>query len=434
MAGRQSGDSLDRVSEQHGLPQELPPAYVPPAYIAPASALDQPALGLVLVFAALMALPEAATMLAQMLVLDSSPEWSFVALTGLMCGSALLELVTGFAIAWQWRARVRHALFLAYVACGLVLVVCVFALWRHDIGSKQAAVIALETLGGPVMVVVAPRVFGLTRIAQGHVLGGLLVIGGISTLLYQPVHVYTYARTLLEGHASAGSWEGVALNPLVALFVGGLQVWTGVRMARGLPARRWLMAYVIAALVGYTGFDLVSLVWWLFDDDELHVKYVFANLAIMAVLSAVRPLVVWKFAEREGEAAARVDAALPWIALWFVPQLAARCLLLDEVDRALGSMSLSVVLLCGAAGIACLVAARASLRGETAERAWMIGTAIAAVMLALVVYWVTRRHGDGRALQSAMFTLVAQAVPPVTLLFATMATGAWLARRVTSSR
>ena len=398
------------MSEQHGLPQELPPAYVPPAYIAPASALDQPALGLVLVFAALMALPESATMLAQILVLDSSPEWSFVALTGLMCGSALLELVAGLAIAWQWRARTRHVLFLAYLACGLVLVVCVFAVWRHDLGSKQAAVIALETLGG------------------------LLVVGGISTLLYQPVHVYTYGRTLLEGHASAGSWLGAALSPLVAVVIGGLQVWTGVRMARGLPARRWLIAYVIAALVGYAGFELVSLVWWLFDSDELHVKYVFANLVIMVVLSTVRPLVVWQFAKREAESGARVDAALPWIALWFVPQLAARCLLGDEMDRAMGSMSLSLVLLCGAAGIACLVAARASLRGENAERAWMFGTAIAAVIFGLVVYWVFTQHDDGRALHAAMLSLVAQAVPPVTLLFATMATGAWLARRVTSAR
>ena len=422
------------MSEQHGLPQELPPAYVPPAYIAPASALDQPALGIVLVFAALMALPQASTMLVQMLVLDRSPEWSFVALTGLMCGSALLQLAAGLAIAWRWRWR--ELLFVAYVACGAVLVVCVFALWRHELGSTQAAVIALETLGGPLTVVIAPRIFGLTRISHGHALGGLLVVSGISTLLFQPVYVYFFGTLLADGHASVGSWVSSSISPAVALAVATLAIWTGVRMARGLPARRWLLAYVITALVGGAGFQLVEVVYWVFDTGELHLKYLLVQNIISLAIAVARPLIVWEFAKREPEPVARIDAALPWIALWFVPQLAARCLLRDEVEQAMGdAVGLAIVLLCAAQGIACLVAARASLRAEGGVLAWLVAAAIAAVTLGVVVYCVFSVHPDGRPVYpGAMMSLVVQAVPPVALLFATMATGAWLARRVTSAR
>lgn len=422
------------MSEQHGLPQELPPAYVPPAYIAPASALDQPALGLVLVFAAMMALPQASTMLVQMLVLDSSPEWSFVALTGLMCGSALLQLAAGLAIAWRWRWR--ELLFLAYVACGAVLVVCVFALWRHELGSRQAAVIALETLGGPLTLVIAPRIFGLTRISHGYALGGLLIVGGISTLLFQPVYAYFFGRFLADGHASAGTWLSSSLSPAIGLVLAALEIWTGVRMARGQPARRWLLAFVIAALVGDAGFQLVEVVYWVFDSNELHLKYLLVQNVIMLVIAVARPLLVWEFAKREPEPVPRVDAALPWIALWFVPQLAARCLLRDEVEQAMGSgVGLAIVVLCAAQGIACLVAARASLRGENGQYAWLVAAAIAAVTVGVVMFSVFSVHPDGRPMYlGSWMSLVVQAVPPVALLFATMATGAWLARRVTSAR
>lgn len=406
---------------------------MPPAYIAPASALDQPALGLVLVFAALMSLPQAASMLVQMLVLDGSLEWSFVALTGLMAGSALLQLVAGLAIAWRWRWR--EPLFLAYIACGAVLVVCGFALWRHELGSRQAAVIALETLGGPLTVVIAPRIFGLTRISHGHALGGLLIVGGISTLVFQPAYLYWFGRLLVDGHASVGSWLASSITPTIALVVSGLQVWTGVRMARGQPARRWLIAYVTAALVGGAGFQLVEIAYWLFDNDELHLKYLLVQNVITFAIAAARPLIVWEFAKCEPEPVARIDAALPWIALWFVPQLAARCLLRDEVDQAMGGLGLAVVLLCAAQGIACLVAARASLRGESGQRAWIAAAAIAGVTLGVVIFCVFSMHGGHGALYpGGSVSLVVQAVPPVALLFGTMATGAWLARRVTSSR
>lgn len=420
------------MSEQHGLPQDLPPAYVPPAYIAPASALDQPALGLVLVFAALLGLPQAAMMVAQVLFLDIGFDGKIAALGGLIVGTELLQLVAGLAIAWQWRAR--WPLFVASLVCGAALVLCVFVLWRDELGARQATVMALESLGSPLLVVLAPRLFGLTRITRGHALGGLLIVSGISILVYQPVSAVGYARMFYDGHASVGSWLGQGVSVVVALATATLEIITGLRMARGQPARRWLAAWAIVALVGYGGMDLAGMIYWLLEDREPHTKYVLVNLLIGFVLSVARPLIVWPFAKRETEASARIDAALPWVALWFVPQLAARCLLGEEVTMLLGNLAWPVVVLCAAAGVAALVAARASLRDEPSVWAWRVAAGIAGALVVVVVFWVLASHAGSTWQGGAMFNVAAQAVPPVALLFATMATGAWLARRVPSSQ
>jgi len=170
-------------------PQELPPAYVPPAYIAPASALDQPGLGLVLAFAALFALPQAAMLLAQTLLLDLG-DGKMIALAGLMAGGVLLQLAAGIAVAWQ--SRVRAPLFFASVACGASLMMFVFTLWSDELPVRAATVMAIETLGGPLLVVLAPRLFGLRRRGGGgpslrYELGqsDLLVMGGACQRTWQ---------------------------------------------------------------------------------------------------------------------------------------------------------------------------------------------------------------------------------------------------------
>jgi len=129
-------------------------------------------------------------------------------------------------------------------------------------------------------------------------------------------------------------------------------------------------------------------------------------------------------------------AGEPWIAGMAAYRLKNYAAARGYFEQVMGdAVGLAIVLLCAAQGLACLVAARASLRAEGGVLAWLVAAAIAAVTLGIVVYCVFSVHPDGRPVYpGAMMSLVVQAVPPVALLFATMATGAWLARRVTSAR
>jgi hypothetical protein len=400
---------------------------VPPAYIAPASALDQPALGLVLAFAALLAIPQGASLLAQVLLLDLG-DVKMIALGGLLLATALFQLAAGVAIAWQW--RLRAPLFFACVGCGVALVLAVYTLWRDELPWRPATVMMVETIGGPLLVAVAPRLFGLQRIARGHALGGLLIVSAVSVFVFEPAYLLHRARVFGEAEISVGGWLGEGLHVAAVVATAVLQLLVGLRLARGQRARGYLTAYVITALVGLGGLQVLAVVYWLVDRDEPHMKFVFANMLIELAIAIVRPLIVWQFAKLEGEPGPRVDAALPWVALWFVPQLAARCLLGEEVDVWLGSLAWSLVALCALQSIACLVAARASLRGEHAVTAWRFAAGIAALLFAFVAYWVfsPNDYGDDAWHKTRVFNLV-QSIWPVALLFATMATGAWLANR-----
>jgi hypothetical protein len=250
--------------------------------------------------------------------------------------------------------------------------------------------------------------------------------------------VLEQARAFREGGASIGTWlaEGLRIAFVIATAV--LQLVAGVHMARGQSARRYVAAYVIVALVGSAGLQLCGIAYWLLDRDELHIRYVLGTLVIDLAVAVARPMLVWQFAKHEGEPGPRVDAALPWAALWFAPQLAARCLLGEDVNALLGALAWPLVALCAVQAIACVVAARATLRDEHAVVAWRVAAGIAAVLLALVVYWMFwPPESDEGSLLGGYNTRrifgLSQVVGSVGLLFATMATGAWLANRARSS-
>jgi hypothetical protein len=343
-----------------------------------------------------------------------------------MLGGAVLQLVAGLAVAWQWRAR--SPLFFAFVACGVALVFFTFV-WRDELGVRQTAVVALETIGSPLLVVLAPRLFGITRVTRGHALGGLLIVNAVSALLFQPVNVIEYARPLYSHGESVGGWLAIAVNAALALATAILQLLAGLKMARAQPARRLLGAYVIVALVGHGGLGVFAIVYWLLDDSQLHTKSLLTSQLVGLAVTVARPLIAWQFAKRETAPTGRVDAALPWIALCFVPELAARCLLAQELLTLLDSFGWPVVVLCTAQGLASLIAARATLRDEDSVWLWRIAAAIAAILVAIVVYWVLAPDYMSSPWRTGRAITAAQVVPPVALLFATMATGAWLARR-----
>jgi hypothetical protein len=149
------------------------------------------------------------------------------------------------------------------------------------------------------------------------------------------------------------------------------------------------------------------------------------TLSAVGLVSLIRPLIVWFFAKRESDPAP-VDAALPWVALWFVPHLAVRALIYDQMNAYAGpTLGFVIVALCLALAMVLTLAARDSLRDAAGAGPWLVSAAIAGVLFALALY--ITHEGDTRYALNIQSELA-----PVVLLFATCVTAAWLRRRVTS--
>lgn len=406
-----------------GHAQELPPAYLPPAHVAPASSLDQPAVGLVFAIVALFGLPSAATMFVQLVLVDRHLDLhaETAALPTLLLGSALLALVTGIAVAWQWRSR--RAWCAAYLLCGAGLVATsIVVLGGHRFGARGTAVAILETLGGPLVVLAAPRLFGLRRIERTHALGGLLIAGAIALGVGELLSIFEQIRIFAGAGASHRPWLTVAVSTCVDIALLVFQLGAGVRMVRGGDARRWLAAYVISALIGHTGLRAAGLVYLLATSPAtLGTRVAAATMVIGMATAAVRPLLFWFYAKRERDPAPGVDAALPWFALWFVPVLFGRCLIVDELRELGGSLAFAVVVLAAALGVANVRAARAALRGQRAVQAWALAAVCAGLLLASITYF-TLVAGPAYGASSRGLH------GPFMMLFAVAVTAAWLAR------
>ncbi|HEU4615220.1 MAG TPA: hypothetical protein VFS15_24170 [Kofleriaceae bacterium] len=414
-----------------GHAQELPPAYLPPAYVAPVSSLDQPALGLVFAIVALFGLPSAAAMFVQLVLLDRDLgiDVEIAVMPTLMLGATLLALVTGIAVAWQWRSR--RVWCAAYLACGAGLVVAsTVVLGGEGFGARETTVAILETLGGPLVVLAAPRLFGLRRIERSHALGGLLIASAIAIGIGKPPSLYDRIHIFTATSASLGSWITLAVTTCVDIALLVFELVAGLRMLRGGDATRWLAAYVITALVAGPGARAAGLIYLLVSSSAtLGTQVAVATTAIGMVTATVRPLLFWFYAkrERELEPAAGVDAALPWFALWFAPVLFARCLIVDELRVLGGSVAFAIVVLAAVLGVANVRAARAGLRGERAVQAWTIAAVCAALLLATIVYFTHTA--------APLYGTSSQGLNgPFVMLFAVPTAAAWLARRAAVAR
>ena len=137
----------------------------------------------------------------------------------------------------------------------------------------------------------------------------------------------------------------------------------------------------------------------------------------VAFVGIARLLIVWSYAQRELSAPAPGGSALPWLALWFVPQLLGRLFLYEEL-AAFGDMTRIGLLLGAATAIAIIVAARTG-------RLWWLPATLAGALFALGVY-VTHTQPD-------RFGIVGNTIiGPLAMMFAALATAAWFARRVPS--
>jgi len=390
-------------------------------------ALDQRALGLVFVMAALMSLPQTLSTFAQMLLIGDMQlpfgVWSML-LAAVVFG--VVQLLVGFAVAWQWSSR--RLWFAGLVACGLITIVAAWNVMSEELGVRTIIVALLETVGTPLLVVAAPYWFRLRRVTEAHALGGLLLVSGLSTAIGQPIMMFDQARMLTSMHAPPGTWLGGGVEHALTITIAIASLVAGWKLARHRPARRAVLAYVIISIgvhVLLTGAKLIFL--GPYEDHGIKAVVITSTL-IYLPLSLIRPVAVWLYAKRELDSStASVDAALPWIALWFVPPLIARCLLWEEFSIYAGdTLGFVLLAICLALGIVLLLAARDSLRDPGVWSPWLVVGAFAAALVTVVVYL-------GHKSENTYSHYADAAVAPVTLIFATALTAAWLRRRVTSA-
>lgn len=377
--------------------------------------LDHPAAGLVLVVVALAALPQGLQLVAT--VLFDTDAWSARLAIMLLpiVAVAIVQLAAGLAIAWQSPAR--HQWFAAYAAICVATLLVAAVWWPDELGKRQVAVLAFDVLGTPLIVLLGPRLFSL---APAPALAGLLILGGASALIHNLLFSIEQARWMVRGDVSLGGWFGTALRLVIELAMAALAIHAGRKLSRGEPARRALGMYVIFAVASIAILDLLTIITVVVDGDrDVMWRMIVPSIVIGAGVSIARLLIMWRYAQRELAAPAPGGAALPWLALWFVPQLLARLLLYEELGQLGGLARTLGLVLCVALAIAIVLALK--------TRVWSPAVAVAGALLALGIYTSQTVFNRLGALDSAI-------VGPLAMLFTAVATAAWFSRRLSSQQ
>jgi hypothetical protein len=274
--------------------------------------------------------------------------------------------------------------------------------------------------------------FGVIELPPGHALGGLLVLSALSKLLLDPVVLMAIVHGMASSHPGreAITWAFGGSESVVSLATAVLQLVAGLLMMRGKPARGWLLAYVLIASVGFGLLHLLVFAYWLprVPRDPVYVRFGLVLKEGLDILVAVAfPVFAWLFrpCPQDREPAARIGAAMPWVALWIAAGLVAECLRAQSMGAEFGGALWPVLVLGAAAAVASLIAARTTLRGERSFASWLASTVIAAMLAGVVVAMMVRGRFPG-GLDHDLAAL--------SLLVATMVTGAWLARRADAAR
>ena len=385
--------------------------------------------------ASLMALP-AQLSLAITLIGEDLP-WSGVfGLAILPLVATGLELATGIAIARRSFARPLFAVYGVATLGSAVVAVVVLA---TDVGPSASAALALEILAGPLVILVAPLVLDLDRLADrrspADAAAALLVLA-VSSLIAMPVGFVDDARVALAGHATPAIW----LAPILRWGVGVVTAIIALRAGRillrpGPPAaaRRALALYVqvsIGAAVVFGG----GVIGLLASEARDHQARFLASPVATLVASVARPLTIWAYARstlREPIAVARRALSMPlvWGVLWVVPVLLSRSPVLSAMSQISGT---ALVVLLGALlcvqAVVNIVTVRAVLRNDDRAFGPAAGaTAIAIVLLGVVLVWLYALLD----LDSPAAVRMAYDKPvwPLTMLIAMLGTLAWSQRR-----
>ncbi len=404
----------------------------PPPRLA---ALDRPALGLVLLLAATMELPMLVLPTASMVFDDLG--WSLMNLVMILQLVATgLQIATGIAIARRSWAR---PLFAAYGVASLATAVSAAIAFGAGDGLPMLGATMIEVVAGPLMILVAPLVFDVRRLADRRSpadAAAVLIVFAVSWLLGLPLGIADRIRLVSGVH---GAWPFL-LSSAIAWALQAVPPTMGLRAARALlrpgppaAARRALVQYVVVSIaigVALNGWSFIELILLYLRNDT-------ASLLVMQVfeiaLSVAQPVLIWRYARPALQAPIAVErrelsGPLVWGVLWLVPMLLVRSLLLGHqysdaaiaLTATLGAL-LFLQAICNLAAVR--TAARSSDRGFHAAA---MAVVIAVVLLGAVVVAVCVLI-DPHAPGMSQLTLQ-NATRPLTLMATMLAALAWSQR------
>lgn len=339
-------------------------------------------LGLLLVLTGIRSLGSPLNGLFQMLRFDDDPDSITLLVSGLPLAMSLLEIAAGCAFAFRkptagWLALTGYLV----AVVGFVM----FFVFEVRPGGLSLLALGIEMLGLPIIVVVALAIARPSGSSGRREVGVMLIVYAVSGLLGTAVRMVEQVRLIIEV-APDGSQilsQLVWIGPYVAVAL--LQLRAGLRLYRGSEGRA-LGVYVIAAIVNEVLWMVVYTIVAALSTDN-YGGMILASQATGAFVSIAFPLFVWAFVRSQPAVAdAHVPMLPAWNALLYVPFLAVRPIVLDELvtsgmsEPVLGDTATLVM----CAGFVALAASTA-LSVAMALRTRMAATAFAVVATAVGV-------------------------------------------------
>ncbi|TMQ11917.1 MAG: hypothetical protein E6J91_21785 [Deltaproteobacteria bacterium] len=336
------------------------------------TALDRPALGLVMQLVALSMLPGQLSLVAFMLI-EGMPEFHLASLATLQLVATGLQLAAGIAISRRAAARPLAA---AYCIGSLALAIVAAVLFAVEgEGASAIIVVVVEALPGPLVIVVGSLALRLDRLpdqrSPADVAAVLLVLGS-SSLIAIAVTIVNQARMMSETGSSPGMWVSLiwpwvvsGATAVVAIHAGRILLRTDSEAA----ARRALIRYVLVAIGTAAVLGVPAIVWILVNTDD-HKLFVLVSPVAGLAISVARPLLIWSYAKptlRDPMPASRRELCAPlvWAALWAVPLLLSRWPAVLQIGEASGAaIAVELGVLLSALAVANVVAVLATLRGD----------------------------------------------------------------------
>ncbi len=295
-------------------------------------------LGLLLVVTGIRSLGSPLHGLFQMLRFDADPDSLELLVAGLPLAMALFQIAAGSAFAFH-KQRAGWIALAGYLvsAVGLMGFV-VFEI--HDVSTRSLMAMVVETIGFPIIVIVALVIAKPAGSSARRELGVMLIIYAITALLANVIRLVDQLRIIVDqapsGPTVLSQLAWLASYVVVAVF----QLRAGLQLYRGIAGRA-VGAYAIAAIAN-------ELLWMTLYVIAAVVDGEFSGLLIpmhatSAFVSIALPLFLWGYVR--SQPASGVDTRIPmapaWNALLYVPFLAVRPVVLDElVDSSVGDFVL----------------------------------------------------------------------------------------------
>ena len=339
-----------------------------------------------LVISALQTLPTALALLATFMVYEVRWSQEAAVMFGQL-GVTLLQIVAGVAIMWRRYARIACG---AYAIVMVAVIVFAFA-WMPDLeGARAQIAVVIEMIGPPLIVVVVPWLFGVRPTGSpANAAGGVLIALAFSTFLTVPVSLVESVRLVDAARLAAVS--RMSISYLVPLAIATCALIAGLRLIAGRPARTAMLVYLIVAIVARVALEVVTMISisMSMSMESRILDRVIAQRAPFMISAIAIPVVLWAYVkpELQQRSTARGDLALVWGALWLAPLLAARCLVLPDLQPVTGTAPVVVAVACCALlAVLFALAAVPALRDQRAPLLWLGAAGVAAVLFVMTVY------------------------------------------------